>query len=101
MDKEKWINDALESINGAGKAKPGDFVFSKILHRLKNAGRENLYISKKKAAFGLVTMLVLAVLNAGALLLNNDSISSSKETNTIVKEYFPSHQNALEQYFNK
>lgn len=101
MDKENWINIALESINGIKRAKPGEFIFPKILHRLKYPVKENIYISRRKAAIGLLSIILLAGLNAGAFLLKQDSDSSYQNTNAIVEEYFPSQTNNLEQYFNK
>jgi hypothetical protein len=99
-DKEKWINDSYESINGVNRAMPGEFVFPKILNRLKHTAKENMYISRRKAAIGFITILLLAALNAGAILIKNNSTSINNDTDTIVKEYFPSYENNLEQFFN-
>ena len=101
MDKENWINNALESVNGIKRAVPGEFIFPKILHRLKQNLKDNIYISRRKAAIGFLSILLLAVLNAGAFLINQNSDLSYQNPNTIVEEYFPSHTNNLEQYFNK
>lgn len=101
MDKENWINNALESINGIKRAVPGEFVFPKILHRLKYPVKGNIYISRRKAAIGFLSILLLAILNAGAFLIKQDSDSSYQNTNAIVEEYFPLQSNILEQYLNK
>jgi len=99
-DIEKWINEVLNSTNGLQRAKAGAFLYPKILNRLKNPAKETAYISKKKVALGFLTILLLGLLNAGAVLYKGDDVYSGNDTKSVIEEYFPSGSSrTLQQIF--
>lgn len=83
------------------KAKTGDFLFPKILNRLKNSKKEEIYISKKKVALGFLTILLLGLLNAGTIFLKNDSVVPVNNSRSVVEEYFPSNNQSIAKIFSQ
>lgn len=96
MDKEKWITEALESINGIKRAEPNPFLFSKIMNRI-NSGAVSGYFTFHKAAIGLVSLILLTALNVAAFLsLETEQLSSGSKT-----ECIPSQQNTYLEFLKE
>ena len=79
MQKEKWINEALESTKGMYKAEPGAFLFEKISVKIEKSKNERTTENNHviKWAFGIITLSLI--------IANIISINSyfSKKTNEI------------------
>ncbi len=100
-NKEKWINDTIESINGIKQAEASPFLYAKVLNRIKSDGKVIGYIPVKKAALGFLTILILAALNL-AVILNLNSTASITDTNTnTVNDLIPSQTNPYLEILSK
>jgi len=93
MDKEKWINETLESINGIKKAEPNPFLFSKILSRIKSGDKTTAFIPVRKIAFGLASMVLLAFINIAVLFYPTSSQQTIESGNTSASSFIPSQSN--------
>jgi hypothetical protein len=62
-NRDKWVEDVLSSTENIKRAEASTYIYPKILHRIKNSRNINNMIPFKKAAFGIVTVILLAVLN--------------------------------------
>ncbi len=79
MEKEKWINDVLNSVSGLQKAEPNAFLFEKITARIKQNNAEqksDYFFIRNKLAIGF-TAAALFVVNGFAIA----SFVSDKDTN--------------------
>jgi len=99
MDKKKWIKDTLNSIDGIKCAEPNPFLFPKILNRLKNGERPAAFIPRKKAILIYTSIIILAVLNLGAILYKNLQTTCITTAEKSVTEYIPSNQNSYLEIF--
>ena len=93
MDKEKWINETLESLNGIKKVEPNPFLFPKILSRLKSGEKVPSFIPVRKIAFGFLSLALLAVLNVSIWFMNGNGSQQSQVTETTASELIPSQTN--------
>jgi hypothetical protein len=100
-DKKKWIDEVFNSTNGMRRAKPGGFLFPKILNKLRNPDKAEVYISRKKVALGFLTIVLLGLLNAGTILFKNDAITQGSNSKSVIEEYFPSSNRSIDKIFNQ
>jgi hypothetical protein len=99
MDKDKWINDALNSTRGIKRAEPGQFLFPKIIHRIKTGDMPASYIPRKKAVLIFTSILVLAVLNFGTILYKNSQSDIAVNAESNMSDYVPTQQNPYLEIF--
>jgi hypothetical protein len=96
-NKDKWINDTIESINGVKKAEASPFLYAKVLNKIKSGNRSRV-IPVKKAALGFITMLLLAVLNIAIALNYNSKNNYIESNNNSAQELVPSQTNPFLEY---
>jgi len=99
MDKEKWINDTLNSIDGMNRAEPNPFLFPKILNKIKIDDKAASFIPRKRAILIFTSIIILAVLNLGTILYKNSQTTYIFTTETSITEYIPSNQNSYLEIF--
>lgn len=98
MDKEKWINETLNSTDGIKRAEPNPFLFPKIINRIKKGEVSSAFIPRKKAILVFTSILILAVLNMGTILYKNSQVTYPITTESVTTEYIPSQKNAYLEY---
>lgn len=59
--KEKWVNDVLESIEGLERAKPSDALFAKINSRLPNKTQVKIVPLKKLYWIAVAACAILVI----------------------------------------
>ena len=96
-NKDKWINDTIDSINGIKRAESSPFLYAKVLNKIKSQNRSRV-IPMRKAALGFITMLLLAVLNIAIALNYNTQNNSTESNNTSTQELVPSQSNPFLEY---
>lgn len=70
MEKEKWINEILDSTKGMQKAEPSSFLFEQVTERIKS-GKEMIR-ANPALKWGLAaSMLVIIIFNAISILKSN------------------------------
>lgn len=75
-NNDKWAEEIISSAESIKRAEAGPYIYPKILHRIKNSGNSNNMIPFKRAAFGIVTVILLALLNIYAVYTSaNDPVS--------------------------
>lgn len=108
MDKnnrDKWINDTIESLNGVKQAEASPFLFAKVLHRVKQEATGG-FIPAKRAALGFMTIIILAVINI-AVIMNLNTTTETVQTgitvtgNTVTNEFIPSQTNPYLEILSK
>lgn len=62
QNREKWVNETIESISGIKRAEASPFLYAKVLHRLKQ-GQSPAYISARKAFAGIAAIAAVVFLN--------------------------------------
>lgn len=100
-NKEKWINDTIDSIDGIKQAEVSPFLYAKVLNRIKSGGKLSGYIPVKKAALGFLTILILAVLNLAVILNLNSTASTTDITTNNVNDLIPSQTNPYLEILSK
>lgn len=99
-NKDKWINDTLESLNGIKQAEASPFLFAKVLNRVKN-GKTGGFIPAKRAALGFMTMVILAVINIAVILNLNTAAENLQTGSTVTHELIPSQTNPYLEILSK
>lgn len=73
-NKDKWVEEIISSAESIKRAEAGPYIYPKIIYRIKNSGNSNNMIPFNKAAFGIVTIILLALLNVFAVFTSvNDT----------------------------
>lgn len=98
MDKEKWINNILNSAEGIKRAEPNPFLFPKIISRINSGEVSSVFIPRKKAILFFASILLLAVLNMGTILYKNSQVTYPVTAENVTTEYVPSQENAYLEY---
>jgi len=81
-DKDKWVEEIIASAEGIKRAEAGPYIYPKILHRIKNSRNSSNIIPFKRAAFGIVTIILLALLNIFAVFTSVNDTGSKMYQNT-------------------
>lgn len=97
-NKDKWINDTIESINGIKRAEASPFLYAKVLNKIKSGNRGSGIIPVRKVALGFLTMLLLAALNIAVTLNSNSNNTESGSNNNVSEELVPSQSNPYLEY---
>ena len=103
LNKDRWIEEVLSSADNIQRAQPGQFIFPKILNRIKDKARNNNYIPVKRAAIGLVTILLLGVINLLVIFSNGNTQVNTKTTQTNPEsstKFIPSQYNPYLEILN-
>lgn len=80
MQKEKWINEVLESTKGLTKAQPSPFLFEKIAQAIETAKQQAPVLKPGlKWAFA-ISVIILVTVNLFSVIKN----SSSEKNKTVV-----------------
>jgi len=92
---DKWVDEALNSFDGAGRATPKPYLFTrltaKMQHNTENGWDNALRFLSKPAVVMACVCLVIAV-NAAVLSFSNAGTASgaTEETYAVADEYNPS-----------
>lgn len=100
INKEEWVNNAIESAGSLKQAEANPFMYAKILSRMKAGEKLNEVIPLKKAALGFLSVLLLIALNYSAIMYSTESKNSQVQTNT-ASEVIPSQQNPYLEILSK
>ena len=92
MEKEKWINGTLESLEGIKKAEPNPFLFTKLLSGLKSGEKIPSFIPVRKIAIGMASMALLAVINIAVVYYPAEENTTGTNDYTATS-YIPSQSN--------
>ncbi len=101
-NKDKWIEEVLNSADKIRKVEASPFIYPKILHRLKT-GRSSNMIPVRRAALGFITIILLAVINL--LVIFNSGTGNSTEKTSVTKtlsstQFIPSQYNPYLEILN-
>lgn len=77
MNKEKWINEVLDSTRGMQRATPPPGLYDKIAVRLHNTGKDVI----RPAKLWVAAAIVLLALNVGSIVY---ALTQNKKTETTV-----------------
>jgi hypothetical protein len=94
MNKEKWINEVMNSLDDANSAEANPFLYDKILNKISS---DNLEYAPMKlvwlaaAAFTLLVVLNFKIIRSG----NSSSKNISTEAQTLASSYQLLNENAL------
>lgn len=83
MEKDKWINDIIDSTKGMQRAEPSPFVFEQITAKLNNKVKP-VYSSESNSAvrWGLAFLVsVIISVNMISLIKGNMKSKTSIDTN--------------------
>jgi hypothetical protein len=100
-NKDKWIDDTIQSIDGIKQAEASPFLYAKVLNRIKSGGKLSGYIPVKKAALGFLTILILAALNLAVILNLNSTSSSTDSSSNNINDFIPSQTNPYLEILSK
>ena len=86
MEKNKEIENILNSLDGIRKASPGHFFYTRVQARLQKEeisfwGRITAFLSKPRVA--LATLFLICLLNAAALLYQQRAFSATSMADQI------------------
>ncbi|NOS84883.1 MAG: hypothetical protein HOP31_07065 [Ignavibacteria bacterium] len=81
-NRDKWVEDVLSSTENIKRAEASTYIYPKILHRLKSGDSTYNIIPFKRAAFGIVTVVLLAVLNIFIVFTSQNDPGSKVIQNT-------------------
>lgn len=95
-EKEKWINDILNSTDGMQRAEPDPFLFAKVRNRLTETGLVE-YIPVRTVWVAITSFAMLVLLNWRVISRqwSMPAPSDSTQLNTVVSEmqlYPTTHQ---------
>lgn len=101
-NKDKWIEEVLNSADKIRKVEVSPFIYPKILHKLKE-GRSSNIIPVRRAVLGFITIILLAVINL--LVIFNSVTGKSTEKNSVTKtvsssQFIPSQYNPYLEILN-
>lgn len=104
LNKDKWIEEVLSSADNIQRAQAGQFIFSKILNRIKENNRSRNIIPIKRAAVGFITILLLGVINLLVIFSNGNTQVNTKTTQTNPEsstKFIPSQYNPYLEILNE
>jgi len=105
-NRDKWVNEILTSADNIKRADASPYIYPKILHRLKKSGEDYSMISIKKAAYGVITVFVLFMLNMFVIFTpfkdkgNTDFESKEGSINSTEEQMIPSQINPYLEILN-
>jgi hypothetical protein len=77
MNKEKWINEVMNSLDGVKPAGANPFLYDRILGRIRNA--EAAYASPKLVWLAAASLALLIALNVFIIQRSGNSKTSDVE----------------------
>lgn len=77
MNKDKWINEVMSSLDEVRSAEASPFLYNKILNRINSSKVE--YTPAKLVWLAAASFLILIVLNFQAIRTNDHSNSKSEK----------------------
>lgn len=95
MNKEKWINEIINSLDDVKSAEVNPFLYTKILQKIGSCNSE--YTPMKLVWLAAASFALLLLLNFKVI---KTSTSSSKKTKTEVQTIANSYQLFNENTFN-
>ena len=94
MNKEKWINEVMNSLDDVRLAEANPFLYSKILAKINSDKME--YAPMKLVWLVAASFALLALLNFKIIKSSNTSSKNvSTEAQTLIKGYQLLNENAL------
>ena len=87
MNKEKWIDDVINSLDGVQPAEANPYVYTKILSKINTAAAE--YAPAKLVWLAAASFILLLLLNFQVIRAVS---SSSKNTKTEMQEHGAGYQ---------
>ena len=102
-NKDKWIEEVMESAEKIKRIEASPFIYPKILHRLKNQSNAGRIIPVRRAAIGFITIILLAVINV--FVITKSGNQTVIEKNTVSKtesssQFIPSQYNPYLEILN-
>lgn len=86
IEKEKWIDDIIDSAGSIKREVPRSVVFDNILSELESEKIQKLSISK--LAYSIVATLVIVSLNVFSILnYSSESVSQSNTEVELISNY--------------
>ncbi len=92
-DKNKWIDEAINSFEGSERAEPSAFLFGKIADRLSERTVKGRIIPLRTVSVAAACILLLVVLNI--LLLNKQNKTSDRSIQEVANYYQLTNTNPL------
>lgn len=78
-DKDKWVEEIISGAESIKRAEAGPYLYPKILHRIRNNRSNTNTISLRRAALGMITVVLLAVLNLFVIFRNAENTQKYPE----------------------
>lgn len=82
-EKDKWIAEVFDSLNGMQRAEPGPFLFAKIQHRLAG-GISPVYVPARTVWLAVASFALLVLLNWRMASQPIPTASNNTELNTVI-----------------
>lgn len=104
QNKDKWIQETLESADNIKRAEASPFIYPKILNRLKDLHKTGSIIPLRRAAIGFVSIILLAIINVFVIFGSADQPDSDKNKVTKTEsssQFIPSQYNPYLEILNK
>ena len=94
MNKEKWINEVMNSLDDVKSAETNPFLYNKILSKISSGKME--YTPMKIVWLAAASFALLVLLNFSIIKSNNSaSKNKSTEVQTLANSYQLLNENAL------
>lgn len=95
-NKEKWVEEILESAEKINRIEASPYIYPKILNRLKDQNKTGSVIPYRRAAMGFITVILLAVINLLVIFGSAENTVSDKNYETKKEsssQFIPSQYN--------
>jgi len=92
-DKNKWVDEVINSLDGAERAEPNTALFEKIARGLSEPITIGRVIPLRTVSLAAACILLLLLLNV--LLLNKHSVGSDKSMQEVANYYQLTNDNPL------
>lgn len=93
MNKEKWINEVMNSLDDAKSSKASPFLYNRILNRISSGETE--YAPMKLAWLAAASFALLVFLNLTVIKNRTSPKSTSTEAQILANSYQLSNENIL------